>query len=43
LLKTIASLLEHSDASLIQLQKALGQIQLKGQNPLDRPQWRWVE
>jgi len=39
----IASLLEHSDARLIELQKEFGQTQLKGQNLLDRPQWRWVE
>ena len=39
----IASLLKHSDARLIELQKDFGQTQLKGQNLLDRPQWRWVE
>jgi predicted ATPase len=39
----ISSLLEHSEARLIELHKDFGQTQVKGQNVLDRPQWRWVE
>lgn len=38
-----ASLQRHADANLIELQKELGQTQVKGQNPLDRPPWRWVD
>jgi predicted ATPase len=39
----ISGLLVDSGAHLIELQKELGQTQVKGQNLLDRPQWRWVE
>jgi predicted ATPase len=39
----ISSLLEHSEARLIELQKDFGQTDVKGQGLLDRPQWRWVE
>jgi predicted ATPase len=39
----ISSLLKHSEARLIELQKDFGQTQVKGQELLDRPQWRWVE
>jgi hypothetical protein len=28
---------------LIELEKEFGQTQVKDQNLLDRPQWRWVE
>ena len=38
-----ASLMEHSDARLIELQKEFGQTQVKGQDLLHRPQWRWAE
>jgi hypothetical protein len=31
------------DARVIELEKELGQTQVKGQNLLDRPQWKWVE
>lgn len=39
----IASLRESSETCVIELEKQLGQTQVKGQNLLDRPQWRWVE
>jgi len=39
----ISSLTGHSGAHLIELQKEFGQTRLKGQNLLDRPQWRWIE
>lgn len=40
----LVSALEKSrDACLIGLEKEFGQTQIKGQNLLDRPQWRWVE
>jgi predicted ATPase len=39
----ISALIEDSASSLIELQKEFGQTQVKGQNLLDRPQWRWVE
>lgn len=39
----IAELQQSGLARIIQLQKELGQTQVKGQNLLDRPQWRWVE
>jgi predicted ATPase len=39
----ISSLLKHSEARLIELQKDFGQTQVKGQDLLARPQWRWVE
>jgi predicted ATPase len=38
-----SGLLQDSEAHLIELHKELGQTQVKGQNLLDRPQWRWVE
>jgi predicted ATPase len=39
----IAALSSRSETRVIELQKELGQTQVKGQNVLDRPQWRWVE
>jgi len=39
----ISSLMEDSGSRLIELQKEFGQTHVKGQNVLDRPQWRWVE
>ena len=39
----VAALRESSETHVIELQKELGQTQVKGQNLLDRPQWRWVE
>jgi predicted ATPase len=39
----IKALGESSEARIIELEKKLGQTQVKGQNLLDRPQWRWVE
>lgn len=39
----IAELQQSGLARIIELQKELGQTQVKGQNLLDRPQWRWVE
>ena len=39
----ISGLMEDSGSRLIELQKEFGQTQVKGQNLLDRPQWRWVE
>jgi predicted ATPase len=39
----IAELGEAPDVCFIQLEKEMGQTQVKGQNLLDRPQWRWVE
>jgi predicted ATPase len=38
-------LLQHSDPCLIELEKELGQTQIKGQsqNLLERPPWRWIE
>lgn len=32
-----------ADARVIELEKELGQTQVRGQNLLDRPQWKWVE
>jgi len=39
----ISGLTEDSSSRLIELQKEFGQTQVKGQNLLDRPEWRWVE
>jgi len=39
----IAALGQGSETRVIELQKELGQTQVKGQNLLERPQWRWVE
>jgi len=39
----IKALSEISEARIIELHKELGQTQVKAQNLLDRPQWRWVE
>ncbi len=38
-----SGLMEEPGAHLIELEKHLGQTQIKGQNVLDRPPWRWVE
>jgi predicted ATPase len=32
-----------ADVHLIELEKQLGQTQVKGQSSLDRPYWKWVE
>lgn len=32
-----------ADARVIELEKELGQTQVRGQGLLDRPQWKWVE
>lgn len=39
----ISGLQRHPGAHLIELQKELGQTQVSGQNPLDRPLWRWAD
>jgi predicted ATPase len=39
----IAALGQSPETRVIELQKELAQTQVKGQNLLDRPQWRWVE
>jgi predicted ATPase len=39
----IAGLLKAPGAQLIELQKEMGQTQIKGQDLLSRPQWKWVE
>ena len=39
----IAALGQSSETEMIELEKGLGQTQVKGRNVLDRPQWRWVE
>jgi len=39
----ITALGQSPETHVIELQKELGQTQVKGQNLLDRPQWRWVE
>lgn len=39
----ISALQKSPDASLIELEKEFGQTQVKDQNLLDRPQWRWIE
>jgi len=39
----IAALRKSPEAQFIELQKELGQTQLKGQNVLNRPSWQWVE
>jgi len=31
------------ETRVIELEKEFGQTQVRGQNLLDRPQWRWVE
>jgi predicted ATPase len=43
--KLISFLQQNPNAHLIELEKELGQTQIKGQsqNLLERPQWRWVE
>jgi predicted ATPase len=38
----IARLERHPTARVVELQKELGQTQVMGQNPLDRPYWRWA-
>src|SRR4051812_35777757 len=37
------ALCESPETRVIELQKELGQTEVKGQTLLDRPQWRWVE
>jgi predicted ATPase len=39
----IAALGQCPETQVIELQKEFGQTLVKGQNLLDRPQWRWVE
>ena len=39
----IAALGQSPETRVIELEKELGQTQVKGQNLLDRPPWRWVE
>jgi len=39
----ISGLADAGDTHLIELEKEVGQTQVKGQTLLDRPQWRWVE
>jgi predicted ATPase len=39
----IRALRECSEARVIELQKELGQTEVKGQTLLERPPWRWVE
>jgi predicted ATPase len=39
----ISGLRRDSNAHPIELQKELGQTQVKGQTLLDRPAWRWIE
>jgi len=39
----ITALAQSPETRVIELHKELGQTQVKGQNLLDRPQWRWVE
>jgi predicted ATPase len=39
----VSRLRESREATIIELQKELGQTQVKGQALLDRPPWRWVE
>lgn len=39
----MTALRESSEARIIELEKDLGQTQVKGQNLLERPQWKWVE
>jgi len=36
-------LLKAPDARLIELRKEMGQTEIKGQDLLNRPQWKWVE
>jgi len=42
-LALISALSACSETRAIKLEKELGQTQVKGQNLLDRPQWKWVE
>ncbi|MFN7138834.1 MAG: AAA family ATPase [Limisphaerales bacterium] len=37
------ALTRHGAGNLIELEKHLGQTQVKGQTSLDRPYWKWVE
>jgi hypothetical protein len=39
----ISGLMADPAACLLELKKELGQTQIKGQDLLSRPQWRWVE
>jgi predicted ATPase len=39
----ISALQEAPENRLVELQKEMGQTQVKGQTLLDRPQWRWVD
>jgi predicted ATPase len=39
----IAALRKDSETRMIELEKELGQTQVKGQNLLDRPAWRWLD
>lgn len=39
----VAELRRGSEASFVELEKELGQTQVKGQGLLDRPRWHWVE
>ena len=39
----MTALRESSEDRIIELEKDLGQTQVKGQNLLERPQWKWVE
>jgi predicted ATPase len=39
----IAALAQIPETRVIELEKELGQTQVKAQNLLDRPQWRWIE
>ncbi len=41
--KLIDSLRQSPATQLIELQKELGQTQVKGQDLLSKPQWRWKE
>jgi predicted ATPase len=39
----ISALSQSPETRVIELQKEMGQSEVKGQTLLDRPQWRWVE
>jgi len=39
----VSALKKSPETRVIELEKELGQTQVKGQSQLDRPQWRWVE
>ena len=39
----ITALAQSPETRVIELHKELAQTQVKGQNLLDRPHWRWVE